>query len=685
MFCQLVYLRRCIPARIRRALTELPETLDETYARSLKEIDKPNWEYAHRLFQCVTAASRPFRVEELGEFLAFDFEAGATPAFLADWRPEDPMHTVLSTCSSLLAVVDEPTYPIFPALSPRSHTPTPPESPIIPWDGGEFYNPPDLDPAWTSYIIPPQVFQPPVPVNDDETYIPPEQFYPTSSSIELPPSPLLAAQFAHFSVKEYLTSARLAKEKDPISRFHVSMTAAHTIIAQACLGVLLHLDENVTKESLKKFPLAEYAAEHWLGHAQFENVASNVLDGMKRLFDPSKNHLSVWVWIYDPELPSWNRWERPERPTAARATPLHYAAFCGLHDVARFLIVQHSQDVNDRGIETEPRTPLHVALRRGHLEVARVLLEHGADTEARNSGDLTPLLWASKKGYAEVARDLLEHGADTEARDSDNHTPLLWASKKGYAEVARDLLEHGADTEARDGDNHTPLLWASEKGYVDVARDLLEHGADIEARGKDDWNPLDWASIGDVKFVQVLLEYGADANAGNGKWHTPLGTASSWGKPAAVRAFLEHGADVEARDKDNGTPLHEADEEGVVRLLLEHGADANALDIKNRTPLHYISEFGRVGAARVLLEHGVDANARDVNNATPLHLTSSSVCIYSAEERLDCAQLLLQYGSDIHARDDMGQTPFMRAAAKGYSEITHILLGHRAEEEDQKA
>ena len=105
-----MYLRRCFPACIRRALYELPETLDETYARALKEIDKSNWEYAHRLFQCVTAASRPFRVEELAEFLAFDFDSGPTPAFLADWRPEDPTHTVLSTCSSLLAVVDdEPT------------------------------------------------------------------------------------------------------------------------------------------------------------------------------------------------------------------------------------------------------------------------------------------------------------------------------------------------------------------------------------------------------------------------------------------------------------------------------------------------------------------------------------------------------------------------------------------------
>jgi hypothetical protein len=135
----------------------------------LEEIDEQNWEYAHRLFQCVAAASRPLRVDELAEFLAFDFEAESTPTFLADWRPEDPAHTVLSMCSSLLAVVKPEGY----------------GSPIV--------------------------------------------------------------QFAHFSVKEYLMSARLAKAKDTISRFHVSMTPAHTIVAQACLGVLLHLDENVTE------------------------------------------------------------------------------------------------------------------------------------------------------------------------------------------------------------------------------------------------------------------------------------------------------------------------------------------------------------------------------------------------------------------------------------------------------
>ena len=680
MFCQLVYLRRCIPARIRRALNELPETLDETYARALKEIDKPNWEYAHRVFQCVAAASRPFRVDELAEFLAFDFDAGETPAFLADWRPEDPTHTLLSTCSSLLAVVDGEPIQRSPSETPDNRTPTPIESPVPPSpsrDGVAPIIPPDRGQVQRSFESPPQVYQPPVPTNDEISIPPESSYFPTlgTHSIESSHQPRLAAQFAHFSVKEYLTSTRLAEEKDTISRFHVSMTAAHTIIAQVCLAVLLHLDENITKESLKKFPLAEYAAEHWVGHAQYENVASNVLDGMKRLFDPSKNHLSVWVWIFNPGLESWKRSERSERPEA-RATPLHYAAAYNMHDIATFLIVEHSQDVNARSFD-QKETPLHISSRQGHVEITRVLLEHGADREARNSGDYNALERAAEMGHVELVQVLLEYGADANARDERGCTPLHWASSCGKPAVVRALLKHGADVKAQNEDNETPLHQAREE---EVARLLLEHGADANALDIKNRTPLYHVSqYGSTGAVHVLLEHGADANAQDEKRCTPLYQASKWRSPAVILALLKHGADVKAQNEDNETPLHRARGEEVARLLLELGADANALDIRNRTPLHHVSERVYTGASQVLLEHGVDANARDTDNATPLHLASGSE--YAMEEQLlDVVQMLLQHGSDIHAWDDEGQTPFMKATAKGYHEVMQLLLEHGAED-----
>jgi len=357
----------------------------------LEEIGNQNWEYGHRLFQCVAAASRPLRVEELAEFLAIDFEAEPTPTFREDWREEDAAHAVRSTCSSLLTVVEK--------------------------EG--------------SRVI----------------------------------------QFAHFSVKEYLTSRRLFEAKDTISRFHVSMTSAHTIIAQACLSVLLHIDENITNDGLKNFPLAEYAAEHWVGHARFGDVSSrNIQIGMKRLFDPNNSHLSVWRRIYDPEL----SWARPERPPQARRTPLHCAIDCGLNDVVKFLIDERSQDVNSGGILRD-ETPLILASQKGHYEVVRTLLEHGANTETPRIRYQSPLGAASYWGRVEVVQLLLEHHADVNAQNyRRKYTALYWASRGGEPAVVRMLLEHGADVNAKRTNGRPALAYAANE---EVAQVLIAYGA----------------------------------------------------------------------------------------------------------------------------------------------------------------------------------------------------------------
>ena len=88
MFCQLEVLRHCFPSSVRQILEELPESLDETYERILKEIRKPKQEHAHRLLQCLVAAVRPLRVEELAEVLAFDVTAEGIPNLNLDWRWE---------------------------------------------------------------------------------------------------------------------------------------------------------------------------------------------------------------------------------------------------------------------------------------------------------------------------------------------------------------------------------------------------------------------------------------------------------------------------------------------------------------------------------------------------------------------------------------------------------------------
>jgi hypothetical protein len=303
----------------------------------LLEINDADWEFAHRLLQCVAVSSRPFCVEELAEFLAFEFKEGSIPEFHEDWRLEDPVDAVLSTCSSFLAIVDV--------------------------DGSR------------------------------------------------------TIQFSHFSVKEFLTSSRLAEASDSMSRrFHFSMPRAHTLMARACLGFLLHLDETVTEEDLKRYPLAEYAAEHWVDHFRLENGSRDTEDGMKRLFDSRKPHFGIWLWIHDPEPHFRNQPMRAEKPLPPRGTPLHYVALLGLHAIVEFLVTERPQDMHTKGFN-DMSTPLHRASSEGHVDVARVLLEHGAVATARDVGGRTPLHEASKQGYVKLARVLLEHGAVATAQD----------------------------------------------------------------------------------------------------------------------------------------------------------------------------------------------------------------------------------------------------------------------------
>jgi hypothetical protein len=99
-------LRQCLPASVRRTINELPESLDETYERILKEIKKPNRDLARRVLQCLVVATRPLRVAELAEVLAVDFnDAEGIPRLNSDWRWEDQDQALLIACSSLIAIV----------------------------------------------------------------------------------------------------------------------------------------------------------------------------------------------------------------------------------------------------------------------------------------------------------------------------------------------------------------------------------------------------------------------------------------------------------------------------------------------------------------------------------------------------------------------------------------------------
>jgi len=285
-------------------LDELPRTLDGTYEQTLRVLDKEKRNYAYRLFQCLVVSIRPLFVEELTELFAIGPDAESIPTFNLRWRPENAEESVLSACSTLVAVVN-----------------------VYGWQ---------------------------------------------------------IVQFSHFSVKEYLTSNRIAISEH-VAHFHVLPKPAHVLLARACLSALLHLDDHIDEDTIKNFPLALYAAQHWVDHARVESVSSEIQDGMVSLFDSEKPHFAAWTRVYNMDTDSPGFTAGPWPP----GVPLYYAALCGLHDVAKCLIDANPKDVNARG--GTHMTPLHAALEKGHLDIALLLLKRGANVASRDNRDRTPL------------------------------------------------------------------------------------------------------------------------------------------------------------------------------------------------------------------------------------------------------------------------------------------------------
>jgi ankyrin repeat protein len=448
-------------------------------------------------------------------------------------------------------------------------------------------------------------------------------------------------QFSHFSVREYLTSDRIAISEH-VSRFQVLPRPSHALLARACLSVLLHLDDGIVRDEIQDCPLASYAAQYWVDHAQFEDVASEIQHIMECLFDKDKPYFAVWRRVYD--IDNSYRF-----PVISQPVPLYYAALCGFRHLAEHLVDAHPQDVNARG--GRHVTPLHAALEEGHSGLAMLLLDRAADIESRGSRSWTPLHIASYRGYADVVSSLIDRGADPNTEAYNLETPLYLASEYGRRDAAKLLLKHGADANHQNAYGSTPLRVAWQGGHV--------------------YN------------VRLLLDYGADAkspnNRGNSLLHVVLQDNTYGITPPvfSLPTFLEHRLDV-------------------VTLLLEHGADANYPDNNGETPLHIVLRRGLIDIVRLFLHHGADANIPDKRGASPLHVvlqedrrndidTLVSCCPSDypdgpeepnpalLEHRSDIVMLLLDHGADANHPDNHSETrvEYERRAAQGAGPTRH--------------
>lgn len=239
-------------------------------------------------------------------------------------------------------------------------------------------------------------------------------------------------------------------------------------------------------------------------------------------------------------------------------------------------------------------TPLHGAASNGSLELVKLLVSKGAKVNAVDKEFSMPLAKAVQADNLEIAKFLLEQGADKTINHSDDEFQTA-IFKARSAKMAQLLIANGANVSDRDKKGQAILLHAIVCHLdFDLLKVLLQNGADINARDDSGTTALLRAAQhpyerDDKNCVQFLLENGANANVANNQGETPLLVAD---RLDVLQALLAHGADVNAQDENGQTALmHIAqiyDPKGEkTKWLLEHGADVNRRDKKGKTALDY--------------------------------------------------------------------------------------------------
>ncbi|MBI4747975.1 MAG: ankyrin repeat domain-containing protein [Acidobacteria bacterium] len=276
-------------------------------------------------------------------------------------------------------------------------------------------------------------------------------------------------------------------------------------------------------------------------------------------------------------------------------------------DFAAVKKVLQSGNINARNSQGE--TALIVATLKNDFEMVKYLLSIGANvnqeiehpTQRRSKKDncdcppidvgATPLIYARDQ---KIVRLLLDAGADVNARTSDGDTVLIRSASYASREVIGALLNAGANVNLQNTTGDTALHSAAFNGRSDILQMLLGAGATVDTSDIGGYTALIWAASNNHgEAVRVLLKFGANMNAANNDGYTGLILATVHGYQETVKVLIEAGVDLNIQTKEKGySALHIAalnGHEPVVETLLTAGADT-MLKTKNRETALQIAE-----------------------------------------------------------------------------------------------
>ncbi|XP_031548930.1 transient receptor potential cation channel subfamily A member 1-like [Actinia tenebrosa] len=277
-----------------------------------------------------------------------------------------------------------------------------------------------------------------------------------------------------------------------------------------------------------------------------------------------------------------------------RMTAFHLACEQGSVNIVKFLVEKDNTIAKILLVDSEWTTPLHKTARSNSHGIAEILIDNGAEINARDINNSTPLMAAAKTGATETVQLLMVKGADPTVKDVDGKTAVF--NGIGHSKITEILLQDPVLAPLlteKDNSGHTVAHYAAMKNDVKSMALFLKHNKAVASVTSDSLDtPLHVAAqYGNHEVIRVLIEKQAGKliNAQNNRSRTALHLACRGGHYRAAMLLLQNSAGVE-KDQSGRTPLHEAAKNGakkVVEMIVEkHIHCLNYVDEDKNTALH---------------------------------------------------------------------------------------------------